>query len=253
MKKILVTNDDGIDAPGILRLVETLAPLAEVYVAAPMTQQSGKSQGITFRTDVDIEEREVPGAKTAWAVGGTPTDCVKIGICKMKEEGIEPDCIFSGINMGYNTGLAVYYSGTVAAAREGALNGIPSAALSVGSHEASRFDYMLGRLPDILDLTEKTPEGFFINVNAPNIPGDEIKGMKIVPAAPFGYGLLFSFVRSDNGKYEMDGELTYTGDSPVYDMDWNREGYMTVTPVPTSINDDEALKALKEAAGGSAE
>lgn len=249
MKRVLVTNDDGINAEGLIRLVEALSSVAEVYVAAPMVQHSAKSQSITFLHEVDVEERELPGAKAAWAVHGTPTDCVKIGMLKLKEAGIKLDHVFSGINMGYNTGLAVYYSGTIAAAREGVLNGVPSAALSVGSHEASSFDYVLDNLSLIMDLTDKAPAGHFINVNAPNVPSSEIKGIKIAPVAPFGYGLLFSFALGENGNYHMEGEFTYTGDSPVYDMDWNQKGYMTVTPVPTSVEDEEALQALREATG----
>lgn len=250
VKKVLVTNDDGIDAPGLLKLVEALEPLADVYVAAPMVQHSAKSQSITFRHEVDTEERELPGAKAAWAVHGTPTDCVKIGISKMKEADIKFDHVLSGVNLGYNTGLAVYYSGTVAAAREGELNGIRSIALSVGSHEASKFEYILSKLPDLMDLSDKAPEGFFLNVNAPDIAASEVKGTKIAPAAPFGYGLLFSYFPSEEkGVYHMDAEMGWTGDHPVYDMDWNQEGYMTVTPIPTSIEADEALEHLRKAAG----
>ena len=251
MKKVLVTNDDGIDAAGLAKLVEALAPMAEVYVAAPMKQHSAKSQSITFMHEVDIEDRKLPGAKEAWAVHGTPTDCVKIDILKMKEAGIRPDHILSGINLGYNTGLAVYYSGTIAAAREGALNGVRSTALSVGNHEASSFDYILNNLAYIMELSEKAAEGTFLNVNAPDIPETEIRGVKIVPAAPYGYGVLFSFFPMENGNYQMGGEAGYTGDSPVYDMDWNEEGYMTVTPIPVSFHDEEALQALREAVDGS--
>ena len=249
VKKVFVTNDDGIDAPGLAKLVEALEPLAEVYVAAPMVQHSAKSQSITFLHEVDIDERALPGAKAAWAVHGTPTDCVKIGMYMMKEEGIRPDYVLSGINLGYNNGLAVYYSGTVAAAREGALNGMRSIALSLGSHEATQFDYLLSRLEYLMDLADETPDGFFINVNAPDISPAEVKGIKIAPAAPFGYGLLFSFLPSDSGNFQLGAEKGWTGDRPIYDMDWNREGYLTVTPLPTSMDAPEALQILKEAVG----
>ena len=156
----------------------------------------------------------------------------------------------SGVNMGYNSGLAVYYSGTVAAAREGALNGIHSLALSVGNHEASEFDYVLDNLPYLMELSKNVPDGFFINVNAPDIPAAEAKGIKIAPVAPFGYGLLFSFfpTESGNGNYQLGAERGYTGDHPVYDMDWNHRGYMTVTPVPTAIEADEAVRDLQAVA-----
>ncbi|MBO5513998.1 MAG: 5'/3'-nucleotidase SurE [Mogibacterium sp.] len=250
VKKVLVTNDDGIDAPGLLKLVEALEPIADVYVAAPMVQHSAKSQSITFRHEVDTDERVLPGAKAAWAVHGTPTDCVKIGISKMKEAGIKFDHVLSGVNLGYNSGLAVYYSGTVAAAREGELNGIRSIALSVGSHEATKFEFILSKLPELMDLADNAPEGFFLNVNAPDIAASEVKGTKIVPVAPFGYGLLFSYFPSEEkGVYHMDAELGWTNNHPVYDMDWNQEGYMTVTPIPTSVQADEAVQHLKAVVG----
>ena len=131
MIKVLVTNDDGIDARGLNVLVEALAEMADVYVVAPKDQQSGKSQSITFRRELKADERELKGAVSAWALDGTPADCVMWGIGILAEEGIRPDFIFSGINMGYNNGLAAYYSGTVAGAREGAINGIRSIAPSL--------------------------------------------------------------------------------------------------------------------------
>jgi 5'-nucleotidase len=248
VSKVLVTNDDGIGAAGLRRLVEALEPMAEVYVAAPMVQHSAKSQSITFLHELDISEQRIQGTKAAWAVHGTPTDCVKIGLLKMNEMGVRPDHIISGINMGFNTGLAVYYSGTVAAAREGALNGIHSIALSVGSHEASKFCYTLNNLPYILELSSKTPEGCFLNVNAPDTLAANMKGIKIVPTAPFGYGLLFNFSPAGNGNYQLIAEPTYTGNESLYDMDWVAQGYMTLSPVPTAIDDSEALSQLKAVA-----
>ena len=130
MINVLVTNDDGIDALGLRVLVEALAEHADVYVVAPKEEQSAKSHSITFLREVSAEEREVKGAVEAWALDGTPVDCVMWGLGRLKEEGIRPDFLFSGVNMGYNNGLAAYYSGTVAGAREGAINGIRSIALS---------------------------------------------------------------------------------------------------------------------------
>lgn len=244
MIKVLVTNDDGIEAAGITSLVEALAPMAEVYVAAPAEQQSAKSQSLTFLTEVEVEESRLAGAKEAWAVHGTPTDCVKIGLQKMKAEGIRPDYVMSGINMGYNTGLATYYSGTVAGAREGALNGISSIALSVGNHEATHFDCITDNLQYIMELSDRAGEDAVLNVNVPDIPSSDLKGIKIVPTAPFGYGLRFSFFPSESGNYKMGAERGYVGDGPVYDMDWNEMGYMTVSPLPVSIEHPEALDKL---------
>ena len=133
MPKVLVTNDDGIDAHGLRVLVDALSEHADIYVVAPATQQSGKSHSITFMREVTPKEREVKGAVAAWELDGTPADCVMWAIDYLRdEEGIEPDFVISGINLGFNTGLAAYYSGTVAGAREGAINGIRSIALFRG-------------------------------------------------------------------------------------------------------------------------
>lgn len=245
MKKILVTNDDGIAARGLECLVEELSKIADVYVVAPASQQSGKSHSITFLRDVTPEEREMKGACEAWTLDGTPADCVMWGVGKLKEEGVAPDCVISGINMGYNAGLTAYYSGTVAGAREGAIHGIRSIALSAGSHEATHFDYLLGLIPRLLELSRKLDPHTILNVNAPDIPSWEIKGVAAVEAAPCGYGLDFFFEHSDDGRYRMTGGPAPSDDMMRYDIDWNSDGYVTVSPLPTSLSDPVSLLKLK--------
>ena len=252
MIKVLVTNDDGIDAAGLISLVEKLADHAEVYVAAPADQQSAKSQSITFLRDVHAEEREVRGAVRAWMVDGTPTDCVKWAISRLGKDGIVPDFLFSGINLGMNLGLAAYYSGTIGAAREGALNGIRSIALSVGrydtDHETKIFDYVLGQLPRFMDLSLKVSPSTLISVNAPEAPSWKIKGLRIVPAAPFGYAEKYMFTGTEDGGFRLRTEKTGTDDRMRYDFDWVNEGYATVSPLPTSIADPVALMKLRDQA-----
>ena len=250
MIRVLVTNDDGIDAAGLTALVEALAGHAEVYVVAPADQQSAKSQSITFLREVHVEEREVKGAARAWAADGTPTDCVKLGLGILEEEGITPDFLFSGINLGANLGLAAYYSGTIAAAREGALNGIRSIALSVGKYdkEVVRFDYVLGLLPRIMDLSRKVSPSTIVSVNAPDLPSWEIKGLRIAPAAPFGYRELYVFTRTEDGSYQMGTEKFPLDGSMRYDFDWMAKGYAVASPLPTSIADPVALMKLRDEA-----
>ena len=174
LPKVLVTNDDGIDAHGLRILVDALAKHADVYVAAPADQQSGKSHSITFLREVTPQERDVKGAVAAWVLDGTPADCVMWAIDFLRdEEGVEPDFVISGINLGFNTGLAAYYSGTVAGAREGAINGIRSIALSVGGHDAinaQHFDYLVGLLPQLMEMSSQIDPGIILSVNAPDIP-----------------------------------------------------------------------------------
>ncbi|MBP0985475.1 MAG: 5'/3'-nucleotidase SurE [Oscillospiraceae bacterium] len=249
MIKVLVTNDDGIDAHGLLVLVEALAKHADVYVVAPATQQSGKSHSITFMREVTPQERDVKGAVAAWVLDGTPADCVMWAIDHLKdEEGITLDFVISGINLGYNVGLAAYYSGTVAGAREGSINGIRSIALSVGGPDAlnaEHFDYILGLLPQLMEMSGKIDPGTILSVNAPDIPSWEVKGVRVAETAPCGYGLRFFFTRKENGNYQMGAGPAESNDEMRYDMDWCNAGYVAVTPIPTSLTDPVALMRLK--------
>ena len=252
MLKVLVTNDDGIDAAGLTALVEKLADHAEVYVAAPADQQSAKSQSITFLRTVHAEECQLRGAVKAWTVDGTPADCVKWALGRLKEEGVAVDFLFSGINLGMNLGLAAYYSGTIGAAREGALSGIRSIALSVGRYnidqEECRFDYVLGQLPRFMEMALKVSPSTVISVNAPDLPSWDIKGLRIVPAAPFGYAENYVFLQQENGEYQMVTEKLGTDKRMRYDFDWTAKGYCTVSPLPTAIADPVGLMKLRDQA-----
>lgn len=249
MPKVLVTNDDGIDAHGLKTLVEALSKHADVYVVAPADEQSGKSHSITFLREVTPQERDVKGAVAAWVLDGTPADCVMWAIDYLRdEEGIEPDFVISGINLGFNTGLAAYYSGTVAGAREGAINGIRSIALSVGGQDDNNFeyaDYLIGLLPQLMEMSMKLNPGTILSVNAPDIPSWEIKGVRVAEAAPRGYGIRFFFEKKKNGNYQMTGAADYLDDNMRYDIDWCAAGYVAVSPIPTTLSDPEALMRLK--------
>ncbi len=249
MIKVLVTNDDGIDAHGLRILVDALSKHADVYVVAPADQQSGKSHSITFMREVSPQVRDVKGAVAAWVLDGTPADCVMWAIDYLKdEEGITPDFVISGINLGYNTGLAAYYSGTVAGAREGAINGIRSIALSVGGQDslnAEHFDYLIGLLPQLMDMSMQIDPGIILSVNAPDIPSWEIKGVRVAEAAPRGYGIRFFFEKKKNGSYQMTGAVDYLDDNMRYDIDWCAESYVAVSPIPTTLSDPVSLNRLK--------
>lgn len=244
MINVLVTNDDGIEARGIKALVKALAQHADVYVAAPATEQSAKSHSITFLREVSAEERVMEGAVSAWALDGTPVDCVMWGIGRLESEGITPDYVISGINMGYNTGQVVYYSGTVAGAREGALNGICSIALSIGNHDATHFDYLLGILPRLMEMSDGISPKTVLNVNAPDIESWEVKGLRIAEAAPCGHRIKYRFTRAESGDYQMGGIPAESDSMVIYDYDLTRAGYVAVSPLSTSLADPVALLRL---------
>lgn len=249
LPKVLVTNDDGIDAHGLTVLVDALSEHADVYVVAPADQQSGKSHSITFLREVTPHVRDVKGAVAAWVLDGTPADCVMWAIDYLRdEEGVEPDFVISGINLGFNTGLAAYYSGTVAGAREGAINGIRSIALSVGGQggmEVEHFDYLVGLLPHLMEMSMQIDPGIILSVNAPDIPSWDIKGVHVAETAPRGYGIRFFFEKKKNGNYQMTGGADYLDDRMRYDIDWCAAGYVAVSPIPTTLSDPVSLMRLR--------
>ena len=172
--RILVTNDDGIYAPGLLALSRALAPLGEVVVIAPERQQSAAGHGITLHKPLRMTEAEIDApVAEAWATNGTPADCTILAAADGRPA---PDIVVAGINAGANLGEEVLYSGTASAAMEGALQGIKSFAISVTSYEhclfgpAAEFAAKLAlRLAD-----ETLPPDTFLNVNVPNVPAEEL-------------------------------------------------------------------------------
>lgn len=164
MPHILLTNDDGYQAEGLRALAEVLRDFAEVSIVAPSREQSGAAQSLTLRTPIvcnAVGERE-------WAVDGTPADCVIVALHKLLAE--KPDLVISGINHGANLGENAYYSGTVGAAREGALHHIPSMAMSLCSkHAAVKFENAarVARCAAEMILKEGLPDQVLLNVNVP--------------------------------------------------------------------------------------
>ena len=243
MYKILVTNDDGYESPALPELVRALSELATVYVAVPDTEQSGKSQSLTFLKDLKAEEFELEGADVAYRIDGTPADCVKWALHQF--EGVADfDYVISGINRGLNVGSALYYSGTVSAAREGAMNGIHSIALSVESHEASNFEYICSILPELLEMSDRLSASTFINVNSPDEPMWAIKGVKIADSAPFNYGEHFRFRNAEDGAVRLYSDFDEESGDLGCDYDWVREGYIAVSPVSIQIADQQGLRKL---------
>lgn len=174
--RILVVNDDGIDAKGIHILANAAKQLGEVWVVAPDTQCSAMSQRITICGELTVKERQIPVEGVhAYSVSGTPADCVKVALYSLLPE--KPDIVFSGINIGYNVGQDVLYSGTVGAAVEALSNGIPAIAFSSGAN--GNYDVVQKYLlPIIEDLVRrKLPMNALWNVNIPDCSVDECKGI----------------------------------------------------------------------------
>ena len=176
MKRILITNDDGIGAGGIIRLAKAAMKYGEVWVVAPAAQRSAASHSITLHTHIDVYPCDFPieGIK-AYAISGSPGDCIRLGILNILPE--KPDIVFSGINFGFNAGTDVQYSATVGAAFEAVFQGVPAVAFS----ESTQDGYLVTDkyLDDILAEVIDTPfvYGKVININFPNCRPDEVKGI----------------------------------------------------------------------------
>ena len=172
---ILIVNDDGIESYGIAKLAAMAANFGDVWVVAPEGQCSGMSQRLTIFSELNVQEREFPATvRAAYSVSGTPADCVKTAIKSLLP--IKPDVVFSGINSGFNTGFDIAYSGTVGAAMEALLNGVPAIAFSethVGCREVTdMFLYEIAR-----ELIKRPLAGEIWNVNFPDCTLNEYRGI----------------------------------------------------------------------------
>ena len=216
MKKILITNDDGIAAPGIKALTEVMHELGEIYIIAPDSAQSGMGHAITINSTLEL--KHIPGflgTENAYSCSGTPVDCVKMGVHEVMKT--RPNLLVSGVNHGSNSSINVIYSGTMSAAVEGGIEGIPSIGFSLCDYSwDANFENIKPFIKKIaLEVLEKgLPEGVILNVNFPKT--DNIKGIKICRQAkaaweeefdkrinPMGkeyYWLTGKFVNHDNGE-----------------------------------------------------
>ena len=242
--KILLTNDDGIRAPGILALYNALQGLGEMFVIAPQTVQSAMSHGITYTSPLMTQRVEVAGTMSGIAVEGRPADCVKLAMRALWEEqfgeGTKPDLTISGMNSGSNVGINIIYSGTVAAAIESAFLGIPAIAVSL--HLGDRDNICYDRAAElsrcvidrILENTLEPHEVININIpkcESPEMPMPEIKVVEMNAAGDLGhydkrispYGRTYYWAAGDG----MEFEHTAKGS----DVEALKQGYATVTPL----------------------
>lgn len=235
MLNILVANDDGIDANGIRSLVDALSKVANVYVCAPDSQRSAAGHGMSMNKPVYAEKVEYENAVLAYAISGTPADCIKLGLQILAKENIKIDMVYSGINMGGNLGTDMIYSGTVAAAVEGALNGYPSVAVSVDSHEATHFEMACELAVNAcVNAYEKMDPSVILNINTPDLPKQEIKGVKFTRMGRREYYERYDETIDADGKKQY----MYGGDRVIYedlsddiDVIANQHGYASISPI----------------------
>jgi len=237
---ILLSNDDGYDSPGIRILKDGLKDLGRVVISAPLREMSASSHSITLRREIKVEEVE----QDVFAVSGTPADSVLIAIYGILEK--MPDIVISGINDGHNLGEDIFYSGTVAAAREGAMYGVPSLAVSLALNQDPHRHYesavyFVRKIA--LVMMEKKMQGELLNLNVPNSPFDEIKGLKITRLSTRRYKDPVMKLREN--LYVIGGEPLWNREKGT-DLEAVLEGYASLTPLLKDMTDYEKIGFLEK-------
>jgi 5'-nucleotidase len=242
--KILVSNDDGILAQGLGVLAEVCAAVGQVTVVAPDREQSGTSHSLTLHRPLRATRRP----DGAFQVDGTPTDCVLLALGMLMPD--QPDFVISGINHGPNMGEDVLYSGTVAAAFEGLVAGIPSIAVSFAGSDLELLDTHRPRLERLLQRlvrVEDLPKETLLNINLPAIPGDQVKGIKVTHLGSRVFHEEIALMKDPWGKdiyWIGGGHVTWSGDA---DSDFRaiRDGYISVTPLHMDMTNYQLIEVVQ--------
>jgi len=241
---ILVANDDGFRSEGIIALSEALRPLGTVYVVAPDRERSAAGHSLTLSHPLRVEKV----GHRIYAVDGTPTDCVNLavnGILRKKKI----DILVSGINKGGNMGDDITYSGTVSAAMEGTLLGIPSVAVSLVSRNHFRFEGAAEFAAKVARkvLSRKLPKDTLLNVNLPNVQKSEIRGVKVTRQGKRIYGEAVVEKRDPRGRkyYWIGGDTLQTKDIPGSDLEAVEQNYISITPIHLDLTNYMSLRTLK--------
>lgn len=241
--KILISNDDGIFAPGIEALVHAFAVEGhEIYVCAPDSQRSAASHSLSIGKPLTVREVEYPGAVRAYAIGGTPADCVKLGLMVLCPQA---EAVVSGVNRGYNVGTDILYSGTVAAAMEGAICGRPALAVS---QSEKRADYTNASVLAVRMFEKMTAHPLeplcVLNVNYPAC--DEIVGVATALTGQLHYNEIYSPTVYDGmPAYSLNG-LIDAGKPQSEDYVRLEQGYATVTVLRADLTDAGITKVWND-------
>ena len=243
---ILLTNDDGIAAPGLLALYRELRKIASVAVVAPDSQRSSVGHGITLDRLVTARRITTDKGVSGLGMSGTPADCVKFAVEKFLPK--RPDVVISGINLGANDGCSVFYSGTVAAAREASLYGIPAVAISLDTFVDPDFRSAAKFMKKLVASSwiHALPRGTFLSINVPHLPQDKIKGVQFTRQgkAP----IISRFVKArGHGKfsfYAMSGGVPRREKNSQIDTVALGQGYITITPLQNDLTDHRVLSQI---------
>lgn len=247
--KILLTNDDGIHATGILALNEVLKSDHDVHIVAPEAEMSAVGHAITLADPIRAKKVHKDGAFFGYAVSGTPADCVKIAVQEILDP--PPDIILSGINWGNNVGVNILYSGTVSAATEGAFLGIPSAAISLGIQKKPDFSFAARFGRNVVRFLSKSglKDGTALNVNIPPVPPEMISGVCLARQGTSRFEERFEERRDPRGNvyYWLSGETFIENGNPDNDSAALKQNKITITPIHYDLTAEVELQRLKAA------
>ncbi len=228
--KLIVTNDDGIEAPGLAALEQAITGLAEITVVAPDRQQSNMGHQVTTAAPIGVTQIGL----SRFRVSGTPADCARLGLSHLAPAS---DWVVSGINRGGNLGADVYLSGTVAAAREAALLGVKSIAVShyVARGRELDWQFAVSMASEVLSrlLERPLPRGFFWNVNLPHLPAGS--PIPEIADCPLDFSPLHVCYRQEGDMYIYAGDYQMRPRSEGGDVDLCFRGKITVTPIPLAL------------------
>ncbi len=243
--RILLTNDDGIFAPGLTAIYKQLVDLGHVLVVAPANCQSGASHSITLGQPLVCNHVDINGEFSGFSIHGSPADCVKLAVKQLSDEPL--DLVVSGINSGANAGINVYYSGTVAAAMEAAFLKIPAVAMSLAAEEHMDFEKAAKHCKKILQKLMPLASGNVININIPRLSMGKPKGVRVVPQSSKGFEMDEYYVPGKNEQgqtvFQLAGKLGQSKQTPA-DTASIREGFITVTALSPDMTDHEKTAEL---------
>lgn len=244
--KIFLTNDDGIHASGLLSLNDALSDLYDIRIVAPDKERSAVGHGITLHEPVRAHKVDINGT-VSHALSGTPVDCIKFGLIELFSD--KPDMVISGINPGANTGVNLNYSGTVAAAREATLYGIPSIAVSISSPEPDYYEEAASFIAQLTNtiLKRKLPPGTFLNINIPNEPMARIKGIRLCHQdTTFPEEYFEKKTDPRNHPYYWQGAVDPPDMiNPEVDSAAIADSHISITPIKCDMTDNDMIEELK--------
>ena len=251
---ILISNDDGIQAKGIQELIREIAKIARVTVVAPDGERSAQSQALTINRPLMVHEVDLKiDNVTAYSVGGTPADCVKLALEEILASDT-PDLVVTGINHGPNLGTDILYSGTVGAAIEGLMFGVPAIAMSLVTWGGQEWDFGAAAkiaaffAPQHIAACKKDKTARLININVPNLPNESLRGVAITHMGVLKYENIFERRTDPRGRvyYWMGGDIAEDECHAASDVEAVRAGKISITPLMVDLTDYKSLAAIAE-------